>query len=182
VKVAIDLLWTSGSVMERFENCGNVSHADAQALGLVGPAGRACGCDRDVRRDFAWGVYAAVPIGVETVASGDVYARTYIRWLEMRQSMTYIRKLLETLPSGPIRADCGPLAGNRTAISLVEGWRGEIVHTVVTDSAGKFLHYKVKDPSFHNWMGLAMALRDQPISDFPVNNKSFNLSYCGHDL
>ena len=67
-------------------------------------------------------------------------------------------------------------------VSLVEGWRGEICHVALTDHQGRFARYKVVDPSFHNWMGLAMALRDQQISDFPLCNKSFNLSYCGHDL
>jgi Ni,Fe-hydrogenase III large subunit len=64
----------------------------------------------------------------------------------------------------------------------VEGWRGEICHAAITDAAGSYLHYKVKDPSFHNWNGLAMSLRNQQISDFPLCNKSFNLSYCGFDL
>jgi Ni,Fe-hydrogenase III large subunit len=67
-------------------------------------------------------------------------------------------------------------------VSLVEGWRGEICHVVITDAAGRFAHYKVVDPSFHNWMGVAIAMRNQQISDFPLCNKSFNLSYCGHDL
>ena len=67
-------------------------------------------------------------------------------------------------------------------VSLVEGWRGEIGHVAVTDERGRFARYKVVDPSFHNWTGLAMALRDRQISDFPLCNKSFNLSYCGHDL
>jgi Ni,Fe-hydrogenase III large subunit len=65
---------------------------------------------------------------------------------------------------------------------MVEGWRGEIAHVAVTGGDGRFERYKVKDPSFHNWMGLAMALRGEQISDFPLCNKSFNLSYCGHDL
>ena len=68
------------------------------------------------------------------------------------------------------------------AVSLVEGWRGEICHVAMTDADGRFARYKIVDPSFHNWIGLAMALRDQQISDFPLCNKSFNLSYCGHDL
>ena len=67
-------------------------------------------------------------------------------------------------------------------ISLVEGWRGEICHSAITDKKGEIIHYKVKDPSFQNWMALALSLRDLEISDFPINNKSYNLSYCGHDL
>ena len=71
---------------------------------------------------------------------------------------------------------------NCIVLSLVEGWRGEIVHLGMTDGAGRLSHYKIVDPSFRNWFGLAMAMRDQAISDFPLCNKSFNLSYCGHDL
>ena len=74
------------------------------------------------------------------------------------------------------------MAPGRYALSAVEGWRGEICHAVMTDEHGKFSRYKIVDPSFHNWAGVAMALRDQQISDFPLCNKSFNLSYCGHDL
>ena len=74
------------------------------------------------------------------------------------------------------------LAPDRFVVSLIEGWRGEICHVAITDERGRFAHYKVTDPSFHNWMGLALALRNQQISDFPLCNKSFNLSYCGHDL
>ncbi len=73
-------------------------------------------------------------------------------------------------------------APHSVAVSLAEGWRGEICHVALTDAGGRFAHYKVVDPSFHNWMGLAQALRDQQISDFPLCNKSFNLSYCGRDL
>ena len=74
------------------------------------------------------------------------------------------------------------LEKNKAVVSLVEGWRGAICHVALTDDARCFDAYKIVDPSFHNWFGLAMALRDQQISDFPLCNKSFNLSYCGHDL
>jgi len=67
-------------------------------------------------------------------------------------------------------------------ISLVEGWRGEICHCAITHENGELAVYKIKDPSFHNWTALAMAVRNNEISDFPICNKSFNLSYCGHDL
>ena len=74
------------------------------------------------------------------------------------------------------------LQPNRFALSLVEGWRGEICHCAITDSNGQLALYKIKDPSFHNWDALEMAVRNNEISDFPICNKSFNLSYCGHDL
>jgi Ni,Fe-hydrogenase III large subunit len=73
------------------------------------------------------------------------------------------------------------VGANRIAVSLVEAWRGEVCHAAVTDDRGRFRRYAIVDPSFHNWSGLAMAMRDQPVSDFPLCNKSFNLSYSGYD-
>ena len=105
-----------------------------------------------------------------------------MRWQEIQRSIAFINDQIEVLPAGPVRADDGKLAPNSLTVSLTEGWRGEICHVALTDGEGCFAHYKVVDPSFHNWMGLALALRDQQISDFPLCNKSFNLSYCGHDL
>jgi Ni,Fe-hydrogenase III large subunit len=81
-----------------------------------------------------------------------------------------------------VRVQPGELRPDHLAVSLVEGWRGEICHVALTDEAGRFAAYKVVDPSFHNWTALALALREQQISDFPLCNKSFDLSYCGHDL
>ena len=105
-----------------------------------------------------------------------------VRWLEMKRSMRFIQDQLASLPAGPVMRAMTPDAGDRLSVSLVEGWRGEICHLALTDSQGELAVHKVVDPSFHNWFGLALALRDQPISDFPLCNKSFNLSYCGHDL
>jgi Ni,Fe-hydrogenase III large subunit len=102
--------------------------------------------------------------------------------MEVQRSGNFVLEQLRMLASGTTLASLGPLARETVAVSLVEGWRGEICHVAITDAEGRFAHYKVVDPSFHNWIGLAMALRDQQISDFPLCNKSFNLSYCGHDL
>jgi Ni,Fe-hydrogenase III large subunit len=74
------------------------------------------------------------------------------------------------------------LKPNKLAISINEAWRGEVCHCAITDEKGELKHYKVKDPSMHNWKALEMSLRNVEISDFPINNKSYNLSYCGHDL
>ncbi len=81
-----------------------------------------------------------------------------------------------------MRVAVPPAAPDRLVVSLVEGWRGEICHAVRTGPDGRFVRYKIVDPSFHNWMGLQLAMRGQQISDFPLCNKSFNLSYAGHDL
>ena len=96
--------------------------------------------------------------------------------------MAFVRERLSTLPHGPVAAPVGELAAERTAVSLVEGFRGEVAHIAQTGARGELISYKIVDASFHNWFGLATALRGQEISDFPLCNKSFNLSYCGHDL
>ncbi len=179
---AVNLLWDAPSVRSRFENAGPVSRETALELGLVGLAARASGIERDVRAQFPSGIYRFAQIPVSLYHTGTVFARAHVRWMEIQRSIAFIFDQLKALPDGPVRAEIGPLAANHAVVSLTEGWRGEICHAALTDAAGKFEHYKVVDPSFHNWMGLAQALRDQQISDFPLCNKSFNLSYCGHDL
>jgi Ni,Fe-hydrogenase III large subunit len=145
-------------------------------------AARACGVDRDVRRDFPAGFFRFAQLPVSSWHTGDVFARAYVRWLEIQRSARFVIEQLRGLPRGDLRRDLGTLRPNSLVVSLVEGWRGEICHVAITDDEGRFGHYKVIDPSFRNWIGLALALRNEPISDFPVCNKSFNLSYCGHDL
>ncbi|HTL52700.1 MAG TPA: NADH-quinone oxidoreductase subunit C [Planctomycetota bacterium] len=179
---AVNLLWDTSSVMARFETIGVVSKEICRELGIVGPAARAAGLIRDVRANQPSGLFRFVQIPVSTWDSGDVFARAYIRWLEIQQSIIFIREQLRAMPAGALRVMPGAPAGGRLAISMIEGWRGELCHVAITDSAGQFSRYKVVDPSFHNWMALAYALRNQQISDFPLCNKSFNLSYCGHDL
>ena len=177
-----NLLWRSPSVMARFEETGTVSRSTCDALGLVGMAARASGAMLDIRRDFPTGIFQFAQIPVANWQTGDVFARAFVRWLEVQRSGDFIGEQIASLPAGPIRAKAGPLRGNALIVSLVEGWRGEICHVAMTNHEGKFERYKVVDPSFHNWIGLAMSLRGQQISDFPLCNKSFNLSYCGHDL
>jgi Ni,Fe-hydrogenase III large subunit len=180
---AVLLLWDTASVQARFEDTGRLSRRTAEAIGLVGPAARACGLDRDVRHDFPSGIFRFAQVPVSTAPTGDVFARAYVRWLEVQRSGEFLREQLRGLPAGPAsRGKPGPLRPRSLAVALVEGWRGEICHAVLTDERGRFAAYKVTDPSFHNWFGLALALRGQQISDFPLCNKSFNLSYCGHDL
>jgi Ni,Fe-hydrogenase III large subunit len=179
---AAELLWNTPTVMARFEGCGVVPRSVADDLGLVGMAARACGIDRDARRDFPFGIYRFHQVPVSTWHTCDVFARAYVRWLEIHRSATFILGQLRSMPKTSLRRDVGGLRPNSLVVSLTEGWRGEICHVGITDESGQFAHYKIVDPSFHNWIGLAMALRNQEISDFPVNNKSFNLSYCGHDL
>lgn len=180
--VAVNLLWDAPSVMARLENTGPLPRHIAAELGIVGPAARASGLVRDIRQDQPSGLFRFVHIPVSTYDTGDVFARAFVRWLEIQQSMEFIREQLSAIPAGASRVSLGPLSPNSFAATLNEGWRGEICHVAITDTQGRFARYKIVDPSFHNWAALAYALRNQEISDFPLCNKSFNLSYCGHDL
>jgi Ni,Fe-hydrogenase III large subunit len=168
-------------VQSRFERAGPLSFETAEQLGIVGPVARASGCTRDVRADHPSGFYRFAHIPVARLEGGDVFARAMVRQIEARRSITFVREEIERLPQGPRLASVGNLAASAVAIALVEGWRGEIAHLAVTGADGALCSYHVADPSLHNWSGLAMAMRGQQISDFPLCNKSFNLSYAGHD-
>jgi len=179
---ATRLFFDSPSVRNRLDGTGAVSRAACTELGLVGPAARACGVSRDVRRDHATGVFRFLHVPTVTGETGDVYARAWVRRLEAERSADFVVRQLRSLPAGPVRGICPPPLPDRLVVSLTEGWRGELCHVVTTGGDGRFTRYKLVDPSFHNWMGLALAMRGEQISDFPLCNKSFNLSYCGHDL
>jgi Ni,Fe-hydrogenase III large subunit len=179
----IDLLFGTPSVRSRFEGCGTVSNFDAEKLGLVGPAGRACGIQNDIRRDFPTEHYPHIDIPEYAEPTCDVYARARIRADEIMQSIKIIKSLLENnIKTKTVDFGDYNLSPASFVVTVNEAWRGELSHCVLTDENGKIVRYKVKDPSFHNWNGLSMSLRDTGISDFPLNNKSFNLSYCGFDL
>ena len=182
VRNAVELMFGEPSVQGRFEDTGAVAAAQAVEIGMVGLAARASGLERDARLEFPSGIYRFTQLPVSTWHSGDVFARAWVRWLEVQRSAAFIREQLAALPLGACRAGVGALAPDSMTVSFVEGWRGEVCHVAMTDGRGRFARYKVVDPSFHNWTGLALALQGGQISDFPLCNKSFNLSYCGHDL
>jgi Ni,Fe-hydrogenase III large subunit len=183
VEHVINLIFSTPSVRARFDGCGVVSLKDADHLGLVGPAGRASGLPYDARRCFPTEHYTQLDIPEYPLLNGDVYARARIRADEILQSLSIVENLLDEPVRTQIVERAGrPLAPSSFVVTLNEAWRGEVSHCVLTDEKGTIQCYKIKDPSFHNWNGLEMALRNTGISDFPLNNKSFNLSYCGHDL
>ena len=112
-------------------------------------------------------------------------ARARIRYEEIRNSHDFLLRELENIAGSGVESSSvepGDLKADHIAVSVVEAWRGELCHVAVTGRGGNFRKVKIVDPSFHNWSGLAEALRGEQISNFPVCNKSFNLSYCGHDL
>ncbi len=184
IQSAARLMFETPSVLARLEGTGAVSERTCRELGLVGPSARSCGMPLDVRSDHPHGAYRFSHIPVSTVSGGDVYARAMVRRIEVERSIQFLEDHLHDMPEGgqDLRNSAGPLRSGRMTICLVEGWRGEIAHVAVSGESGVLRRYKIKDPSFHNWTALAMALRETPISDFPLCNKSFNLSYAGHDL
>ncbi len=181
-------LKSSPSLLARFEQCGTVPREEMLRIGGVGQAARASGVERDLRASHPWGCYATL-LRHEPIVKrqGDVMARLMVRCREVLQSAACIDTLTArraeigfgTLPQSDYTT---PLAPRSLAFGLIEGWRGETCHVVITDAAGHIAACRVKDPSLHNWMALALAVRGEGISDFPICNKSFNLSYCGHDL
>jgi Ni,Fe-hydrogenase III large subunit len=177
-----DFMFSLTGALIRFENTGIVTKEFAEKTGMVGIAARSSGVELDTRANRPYGAYRYAPIPLLTIQSGDVFARARLRALEIYESLKFIREQLDSIPGGKIKAESSAIAPLSGVVSVVEGWRGEIMHSVFTDKNGRITQYKIKDPSFNNWYGLGAALRGTAISDFPLCNKSFDLSYAGHDL
>lgn len=178
-----DLLFSAHTVMARFENTGTVPKERAQELGLVGYAGRASGIGYDARVTFPTECYGDLPPNKNKLTKGDVCSRGTVRREEIMHSLALVETLVKRqAETARVLMKEYELAPSSFVVTINEGWRGEVSHCLLTDDQGQIQRYKVKDPSFHNWTGLAMSLRNEEISDFPLCNKSFNLSYCGFDL
>ncbi|MBD5626977.1 MAG: hydrogenase [Desulfovibrio sp.] len=187
-------MFASSSVGQRMAGTGQVTEALAREIGLVGVAARASGLPRDARFHAPLSSLPQTAPGPRTERTGDVFARAAVRRAEMEDSLTMVGADLDWLgrhpedaaeraqAQGMAKAALAQLPPLRLAVAQVEGWRGEICHVGVTGPGGDFLALRVVDPSFHNWTGMALAMRGGQISDFPLCNKSFNLSYCGYDL
>ncbi len=171
------------TVQHRFKGAGIVTGAEAREIGLVGMHARTSGIDMDMRTLLPGRVYTQHPVASVVESTGDCWARMMLRIREIDESLEWILGVLERhgeLPKS--RAAITTLAPDSLAIAVTEGWRGPVVHAIETDTTGKLRHYKVQDPSLLNWFGLALAVRNNEISDFPICNKSFDLSYAGNDL
>ena len=182
LKPVAQQMLSNPSVQARLEGVGVVSRRDCVRLGLVGPAARACEVARDTRHDHPWGIFRFAHIPVATAWAGDVLARVLVRWLEVQRSLEFVIEQLGALPRGGTSVSLAELRPDELVVSMVEGWRGALAHVAITGGDGRLRRYKVTDPSFHNWAALPVALPGQQLSDFPLCNKSFNLSYAGHDL
>jgi Ni,Fe-hydrogenase III large subunit/Ni,Fe-hydrogenase III component G len=177
----VALVQASDSTRDRLERTGILRPETARELGVVGVAGRASGIDLDVRRDHPYAAYNRYPFRVPVYQEGDVLHRMQVRIDEVKESFTILRAASSDLPAGPHCALEHPIPPDRCALGAVEGWRGEILHWVRTAPGNRLERCKIKDPSVNNWAAIVEAVQGNIVADFPVINKSFNLSYSGTD-
>ena len=178
----IKLLIDAGSFTDRVDGAGILTNQAARDLGIVGVAARASGIDADLRRDHPHHGYQCLKFEIPVEDGGDVRARLMVRAREVEQSLAILHQVLDAMPEGPIGTPLPrELPESSSALGWAEAWRGPVLHWVATDEAGRISRVKVTDPSTLNWPGLAQAVPGNIIPDFPVINKSFNLSYSGND-
>ncbi len=179
------LFQDSVTVRHRLKGVGQLSNELTRDMGFVGMSARSAGVRQDLRVDLASSPFDKLPIAIETVPSGDCWARGVLRIQEIERSFEWLFgaiKMLSQLEVSKWKVELPPPAPNTLAFAAVEGWRGEVFHCLETDSSGRLLDYRTQDPSLRNWFALALSVRENAISDFPICNKSFDLSYCGNDL
>lgn len=175
----------SASLFNRMKSTGELPLDIAKDHGVVGVTAKAVGIARDTRIDFPYAAYGELGFkSVDTEKGGDVYARFSVRVKEVYSSILIMKQALLTLPDGPICTSCGDaqFVKNAFSVGIVEGWRGDIVYFITTDELGNISRVAPRDPSFINWSVLEYAGLENIIPDFPLINKSFNLSYSGNDL
>ncbi len=177
----VDLIASSDSTRDRLERTGFLSPEKARDLGVVGVAGRASGIDLDVRRDHPYAAYGDLKIQPPLYEAGDVWHRMQVRIDEVHASLDMIRKLSDVDMRGDPYNPIQNIPPGRCALSAVEGWRGEIIHWIRVGEDNRLERCKIKDPSLNNWPALVEAVQGNIVPDFPVINKSFNLSYSGTD-
>jgi len=169
-------------IRERVIDSGKVTTADAADIGLLGYAGRSAEQDCDARRDAAYAPYDRHPPQLAVCRGGDVAARLWVRFAEIQDSARLIETLLRDLPDGAVHSAWRTPQDAGRGFAVIESWRGELVAWVRLTAHGTIERCYIRDPSMINWLGLELAAREVPVPDFPLNNKSFNCSYSGHDL
>jgi Ni,Fe-hydrogenase III large subunit/Ni,Fe-hydrogenase III component G len=169
-------------VQDRFVGAGRVRPELAAQLGLTGLAGRASGQARDARCDLGPAPYDELAPRMIVHPQGDVAARVSLRFDELFESLRLCRRLLRELPAGAVRGEAGAVPEHAAGVGCVEGWRGPLLVALDTGPQDSIRRCHVHDPSWQNWPLLEHAIIDNIVPDFPLINKSFNLSYSGHDL
>jgi Ni,Fe-hydrogenase III large subunit len=186
IRRMVKTMINNSSVMSRLEKTGTVNYEKAQEIGLTGLVARASGINIDSRYNFQDELWKKLDIHKKNYKyTGDVFSRFMVRYHEILESIEIINKIFKQIENNSddlmVKINEG-YERNAFSISIAESWRGEVIHIGITDFDGNLCRYKIKDSSFNNWYGLALAVRNNGISDFPLCNKSFNLSYTGNDL
>ena len=169
-------------LQDRFRTCGQAPRELAVKLGMTGLAARASSVARDLRCDFPAPPYDRLEVRMASREDGDVAARVAVRFDELLESLRLTQSLLETLPEGEPAAPYPAAPAERLALGAVEGWRGPVVIALDSGPAGSIRRCHPHDPSWQNWPAIEHAVIGNIVPDFPLINKSFNLSYSGHDL
>jgi len=178
------ILYSSISFMDRVDTTGILRRKTAEDFGVVGLCARASGIPTDLRSLFS-AEYKEAGFVLAVEQSGDVLARLKVRISEFKESCRLIECFLEKISSGTASTAPGAAAPQMKAgqaLGYAEGWRGPVLYWLKTDASGSIERCKIVDPSFHNWQGLTYAVLGNIIPDFPLCNKSFDLSYSGNDL
>jgi len=178
----VDLALNHSVVHDRFTGTAILTAEQVSDIGVVGYAARASGVVLDARRDHPF-TEATAGLTVVTETGGDVLARFVVRAREVQASVALLLQLIDDVGAGEIASGKPTwLSQGASGLGLVEGWRGTIAHRVEISPDKRLRRLKIVDPSFLNWPALPVALVDTIVPDFPLTNKSFNLSYAGNDL
>ncbi|MEW6209945.1 MAG: NADH-quinone oxidoreductase subunit C [Acidobacteriota bacterium] len=169
-------------LLDRLHGTGHLTNKTAREMQVAGLAARASGIDADARRDHPFAAYNHLQVRVPVFHSGDVWARMMVRVEEAHESFSLILHALDSLAEGKTIESVESLLEGASAFGLVEGWRGPVWHWITAGEKNSLSRVKVKDPSFANWPALNYAILKNIVPDFPLVNKSFNLSYAGNDL
>jgi Ni,Fe-hydrogenase III large subunit/Ni,Fe-hydrogenase III component G len=178
----VDIAISNSSVLDRLHGTGRLTEKTAREMQVAGVVARASGIDADARRDHPFAAYRDLQVRVTAMSEGDVWARMMVRVEEVHEALNLITRALDALPEGQIVQPIETLPAGAGDFGLVEGWRGPIWHWIVAGEDDSLSRVKVKDPSFANWPALNYAILKNIVPDFPLVNKSFNLSYAGNDL
>ena len=172
----------SSFFIDRVENTGVLKNSIALDMNATGPAGRASGIKYDVRREFPYEMYGSTVFNIPEHDYGDVNSRMNVKIEECYEAIKIITQAVEAMKAGEILSPITEVKPYEFALGYTESPRGENIHWVMTGENNTIFRYKVRTPSFCNWPALCHAVKGNTVPDFPLINKSFNLSYAGNDL
>ncbi len=177
-----DIIFKSSSIIDRYETTGRIKYETAKDLSCVGYTARGSSISSDIRKEHPYLIYDTSDFKSEMFEEGDTLARLKCRLSDIEDSIKILKEVLNNIPEGDIYKKPNPIKKDAWVLGYAEGQRGNIIHFIKTDENGNIDRLKVRDPSFNNWQTIQFAVLGDIIADFPLVNKSLNLSYAGNDL